>query len=153
MPAYPFIKGNPLAPLDEYRGKAFSGEWPTVVEMFELSCKRFPGNACFTSIFPEREHYTYAEVQEKVRKVSNYLVKRCGIRKGDKIAVSGKNSPQWAIAYLGTMYAGCIAVPLDWSFHDSEMEKLIAFAELKVLCSLYISLKQNLVHSSTAVYW
>lgn len=133
MPAYPFIKGNPLAPLDEYRGKAFSGEWPTVVEMFELSCKRFPGNACFTSIFPEREHYTYAEVQEKVRKVSNYLVKRCGIRKGDKIAVSGKNSPQWAIAYLAILKSGAIVVPLDFGLHDNDMERLLKFAEATYL--------------------
>lgn len=93
MPAYPFIKGNPLAPLDEYRGKAFSGEWPTVVEMFELSCKRFPGNACFTSIFPEREHYTYAEVQEKVRKVSNYLVKDAASGKVTRLLSAGKTVP------------------------------------------------------------
>ena len=133
MTTYPFIKGNPLAPLDAYRGKAFQGEWPTIVEMFELSCKRFPDNACFVSIFPEHERYTYFEVHEKVRKLSNYLVKHCGVKQGDKLAVSGKNSPQWAIAYLAILESGAIAVPLDFGLHDEDMEKLLSFAEVSYL--------------------
>ena len=49
------------------------------------------------------------------------------MKKGDKIGVSGKNSPEWAIAYLGIIYAGCIVVPLDILLKDSEMETLMKF--------------------------
>ena len=38
--------------LDDYRGKVFTGTWPTVVEMFEISCTRYPDNMCFTAFFP-----------------------------------------------------------------------------------------------------
>jgi long-chain acyl-CoA synthetase len=54
--------------------------------------------------------------------------------KGDRVGVTGKNSPEWAIAYLGILYSGAIVVPLDYSLHDDEMEKLIDFAGLKGLC-------------------
>ena len=133
MADFKYAKGNPLAPYEEQRGKAFQGEWPTIVEMFDMSVKRFPHNKCFTSILPVREDYDYTQVHEIVTKLSNYLVKACHVRKGDKIAVSGKNSPQWAMAYLAILYAGCIVVPLDYALHDEDMEKLLSFSEASYL--------------------
>jgi long-chain acyl-CoA synthetase len=123
---------KPWEVLDPYRGKDFMGEWPTLVELLDLSVKRFPHNKCFTSIIPKKEEYDYTEVHELVRKISNYLVK-LGVKKGDKVAVSGKNSPQWAIAYFAIAYSGAIIVPLDISLHDDEMERLMAFAGVKYL--------------------
>ncbi|MCH3920731.1 MAG: acyl--CoA ligase [Sphaerochaeta sp.] len=122
----------PWKVLDQYRGTDFQGEWPTIPELFDLSTKRFPHNKCFTSIIPEKEEYDYTQVHELVTAIGNYLVK-LGVKKGDKVAVSGKNSPQWAIAYLGIAYSGAIIVPLDYALHDDEMEKLMAFAGVSYL--------------------
>lgn len=119
--------------LEAFRGTEFHGQWPTLPELFNISTKRFPKHACWSAFSPTYESFTFTEAREKMLGFASYLLS-LGLKKGDKVGVTGKNSPEWAIAYLGTMYAGCIAVPLDWSFHDSEMEKLIAFAELKVLC-------------------
>ena len=39
---------NPIAFLDDYRGKTFKGEWPTVSEMFCIRVSRYPDNNCFS---------------------------------------------------------------------------------------------------------
>mgnify|MGYP001365075293 CR=1 FL=1 len=122
----------PWKVLDAYRGIDFQGEWPTIPELFDLSTKRFPHNKCFTSIIPEKEEFDYTQVHELVTGIGNFLVGK-GVKKGDKVAVTGKNSPEWAIAYLGIAYSGAIIVPLDYALHDDEMEKLMAFAGVSYL--------------------
>ena len=112
--------------LDEFRGKDFKGEWPTVVEMFEISCKRYPDNNCFRAFSPKELTFTYSQARKKILEVRNFLLSE-GVRPGDKITVSGKNSPEWAIAYLAVLYAGAIVVPLDCTYNDHDMETLMAF--------------------------
>lgn len=112
--------------LDDYRGKVFNGEWPTVVEMFDISTDRYPDNMCFTAFTPKKLVLTYKEVREKAISISNQLLSE-GVKKGDKIAVSGKNSPEWAVAYLAVLYAGATVVPLDITYNDRDMETLMAF--------------------------
>ncbi len=115
--------------LDEFRGKEFEGKWPTVKEAFHITCIRYPDNECFKAFSPKYTCMTYREAERKIRNVANYLLSE-GVGKGEKIAVSGKNSPEWAIAYFGILYAGCTVVPLDISMKDSEMETLMKFGDV-----------------------
>ena len=39
---------DPVAWLDEYRGKDFYGSWPTLKEMFDIISKKYPENNCLT---------------------------------------------------------------------------------------------------------
>ena len=121
-----FKETQPWKFLDEYRGREFNGTWPNIKETFHISCLRYPDNLCFRAFSPKEETFTYKEAEKKIKEVSYYLLSE-GVKKGDKIAVSGKNSPEWAIAYLGVIYAGAIVVPLDYSLKDQEMEHLISF--------------------------
>ena len=121
-----FKETQPWKFLDEFRGKEFEGQWPDIKTMFHISCLRYPDNLCFRAFSPKEETFTYKEAEKKIKEVSYYLFSE-GVKKGDKIAVSGKNSPEWAIAYLGVIYAGAIVVPLDYSLKDQEMEHLISF--------------------------
>ena len=34
--------------LEPYQGKFFTGEWPTITEMFNITLSRFPERPCFT---------------------------------------------------------------------------------------------------------
>jgi long-chain acyl-CoA synthetase len=117
--------------LDEYRGKEFTGTWPTVVEMFDITVKRYPDNESFIAFTPKKEVYTYAEAYEHIQTIASYLVVE-GVTKGTKVALTGKNSPQWAMSYLGILYAGGTVVPLDASLSDEDMIKLMAFAGVKI---------------------
>ncbi len=118
--------------LDAYRGTDFVGEWPTVRQMFEITCKRFPDNMCFQAFSPEKLVFTYSEANKVIKRTANYL-RSLGVSKGDKIAVAGKNSPEWALAYLSVLYAGAIVVPLDITLHDSEMDHLLEFAGVQTM--------------------
>ena len=104
---------KPWSFLDEYRGMEFEGRWPNVKTTFHISALRYPDACCFKAYSPKEISFTYSEAEKKIKEISYYLLEH-GAKKGDKIAVSGKNSPQWAIAYLGIVYAGCIVVPLDF---------------------------------------
>lgn len=118
--------------LDEYRGSFFEGRWPNVKTMFHISAMRYPDNDCFKAFSPKTVSFTYAEAEKKIREISYYLLS-LGVKKGDKIAVSGKNSPEWALSYLAIIYSGCIVVPLDIQLKDSEMETLLRFGDVSCL--------------------
>lgn len=113
--------------LDEYRGSAFSGQWPTLPEVFQMNVTRFPKRRCFEAFDPVHISFTYEEAFAVVKKISEEL-KRSGIHEGDKVAVVGKNSPEWALAYLGIMFANAIVVPLDNSLPLHDLNHLCKFA-------------------------
>lgn len=117
--------------LDEFRGTDFKGEWPTVPEMFCISCRRFPARPCFTVFEPDRITLTYSETLDCVKRLSNWMLSQ-GIQKGDKIAVSGKNSPEWAAVYLAALFSGAVIVPIDYGLHNEEIDNLLAASKPRI---------------------
>jgi len=118
--------------LDAFRGKDFTGTWPTIPEMFSISVKRFPHNRCLFTFYPQEETFDYTQVESIVLGLAGYLANH-GVKKGDKIVLTGKNSPEWALAFLGSLYAGAVIVPLDNSFHTEDIEKFTGFVDAKWL--------------------
>ena len=117
--------------LDDYRGKEFEGKWPTVPELFHITAMRFPDNLCFHAFEPELK-LTYREAENTIKAVARALTAD-GFKAGDKIAVTGHNSAQWALAYFAVLWMGGIIVPLDPTLKDSEMEHFITFGSVKGL--------------------
>jgi len=115
---------QPWKILDEYRGKNFAGQWPTLPELFTITASRYPDRPCFTVYDPERITLSYAQSLAKIRRLADFLAAE-GVKKGDKVAVTGKNSPEWAIAYLATLFAGAIVVPIDYQIRHDELEAII----------------------------
>lgn len=109
--------------FDIYRGEYFSGKWPTLSQLFEITTVRYPDRDAFTVFAPERITLNYTQALHKVRQLGQWL-KEQGVKKGDRVAVSGKNSPEWAIAFLAVGFADGIAVPIDYALHDDEIESL-----------------------------
>ena len=96
---------KPWAFLDAHRGTDFKGEWPTLPEMFRITVKRFGGRPCFTVFEQEKQTLTYNEVLEKVERLAQWLATQ-RVKKDDRVAVSEKNSPEWATVYVGALFAG-----------------------------------------------
>ncbi len=113
--------------LDDFRGRRFSGEWPTIPEMFFISVERFPDNRCFAAFEPQPLSFSYAEAARAVRKLAGCLAGK-GVQPGDRIVVTGKNSPEWAIAYLAVLSAGATVVPLDYQLRTEEIQHLLEYA-------------------------
>jgi len=123
---------KPWAFLDEYRGKDFKGVWPTLPELFRITVSRHGLRQCFTVFEPDRISLNYNESLALIQAVARWLYSK-GIRKDDKVALTGKNSPEWAIAYLGIVFAGAIVVPIDYQLKNEETALLMRTARAKIL--------------------
>ena len=70
------------------------------------------------------ERVTYAELRRAAAAIGGWL-RGHGCHPAARIAFLAANSPRWVAAYLGTLAAGCIAVPLDTAFHSDQVAKLL----------------------------
>ncbi|MFI3257450.1 MAG: AMP-binding protein [Spirochaetales bacterium] len=122
----------PWAFLDAYRGTKFNGEWPTLPEMFKITVDRFGDRPCFTAFEEVKLTQTYSQALKNIESLSQWMLSK-GIKKGDHIAVSGKNSPEWAIVYLAALFSGAIIIPIDYALHENEIDNLLAAATPKML--------------------
>jgi len=118
--------------LDDYRGKSFTGKWPTVPEMFKITVDRYSERPCFTIYEPDRISLNYAESLKLIEAIARWLHSK-GIRRGDKIALTGKNAPEWTIAYLGILFAGAVVVPIDYQLKNEETDTLIKASQSRIL--------------------
>jgi long-chain acyl-CoA synthetase len=123
---------DPWKFLDDYRGTAFDGEWPTLPELFALTASRHPDRACFTVYEPERRSLSYVQALARMEAAARKL-RSLGIGRGDKVAVSGKNSPEWAVAYFAVLTAGAVVVPLDYQLPVPEMANLVKAGDVVAL--------------------
>ena len=129
-----YIERKPWLFLDEYRGKEFEGEWPTFPELLKIQVMRFADRPLFTDFEgpgSSKNTLSYSQAYEKIIRLSKWLLS-CGLKKGDRVVISGKNSPEWAVSFLATFFAGGIAVPLDCALHQNEICNLIRTAEPKI---------------------
>lgn len=128
-------KQLPWSYLEEFRGKDFKGEWPTFPEMLKIQAKRNGDRPFFTDFegpHGAKNTLTYNQVLNNVIKLAKWM-KSQGVQKGDRIVVSGKNSPEWATVYLAALFANCIIVPIDNGLHEPEVINLVTTSDPKVL--------------------
>jgi len=118
--------------LNDYRGKDFTGQWPTLPEMYKITVSRYPERPCFTIYEPDRISLNYTESLKLIEAVARWLHSK-GIRRGDRVAVTGKNAPEWTIAYLAILFAGGIVVPIDYQLKNEETDLLIKTAGARIL--------------------
>jgi long-chain acyl-CoA synthetase len=123
---------TPWAFLEEYRGKFFTGQWPTLPEMYRITAARHGERRCFTIFEPGQITLTYSEAIKLIEAVARWLHSR-GIRTGDRVALTGKNAPEWTVAYLGILFAGAVVVPIDAQLHIEEVETLVGTAKARLL--------------------
>lgn len=76
--------------------------------------------------------YQYKDVARKIMKL-HILLERCGLKPGDKVALCGRNSAQWAVAFLGVMTYGAVAVPILNEFKPDNIHHLVRHSEAKLL--------------------
>ena len=74
----------------------------------------------------------YHDVARKIEKI-HILFENSGIQKGDKIALAGRNSSQWAVAFLATLTYGAIAVPILHEFNAEQIHNIVNHSEARLL--------------------
>lgn len=76
--------------------------------------------------------HTYGNVAETVEKL-NIIFSAAGIKAGDKIAICGKNSSNWAIAFIACLSAGVVAVPILHEFKPETIQHLVNHSDARLL--------------------
>jgi long-chain acyl-CoA synthetase len=74
----------------------------------------------------------YHDVARKIEKL-HILFENSGVIKGDKIAVCGRNSSQWAVAFLAIVTYGAIVVPVQNEFKPEQIHNIVNHSESKML--------------------
>ncbi len=78
------------------------------------------------------ETFTYGDIAKGIEKY-HILFKECGIKKDDKIAICGRNSAQWGVAFLAAAAYDAVLVPLLPDFLPKSIVELTCFADCKML--------------------
>ncbi len=74
----------------------------------------------------------FHDVARKIEKL-HILFENSGIHKGDKIALCGRNSSQWAAAFLATLTYGAIAVPILHEFMPDQIHNIVNHSDARIL--------------------
>jgi long-chain acyl-CoA synthetase len=98
---------------------------PTFYELFCECAERWPDNVALEIQRHDRvESHTYAEARRMAESIGRWLTEK-GFQPGTRVAILADNHPRWITTYLGTIAAGCTAVPLDTAFHADQVAKLL----------------------------
>ena len=74
----------------------------------------------------------FHDVARKIEKV-HILFENSGVQRGDKIALCGRNSSQWTVAFLATLTYGAIAVPILHEFTADQIHNIVNHSDAKLL--------------------
>ena len=74
----------------------------------------------------------FHDVARKIEKL-HILFENSGIQKGDKIALCGRNSSHWAVAFLATLTYGAVIIPIQHEFTTDQVYNIVNHSESKLL--------------------
>mgnify|MGYP000923462370 FL=1 len=74
----------------------------------------------------------YHDVARKIEKL-HIMFESSGIKKGDKIALCGRNSSAWAAAFLAVLTYGAVAVPILHEFMPDQIHNIVNHSEARLL--------------------
>jgi long-chain acyl-CoA synthetase len=113
------VRGRPL--------KVFRNAPPTLRDLFadNLSDTTF--------IVYEGERLTFEDAWREAGRIGNLLVSKYGVGKGDRVAISMRNYPEWILAFMAATSIGAIAVAMNALWQPDEMEYGLRDCGAKVL--------------------
>ena len=74
----------------------------------------------------------YRDVARRIAKL-HIAFEKCGLSKGDKVAICSRNQANWGVCFLATMTYGAVAVPLLHEFKPGNIHHLVNHSDAKVL--------------------
>ena len=74
----------------------------------------------------------YKDLARKIEKL-HILLAESGIQPGDKVALCGRNSSHWGVAFLAILTYGAVAVPILHEFKADNVHNIINHSEARLL--------------------
>ena len=104
--------------------------------------------------YNEQRTLTYEDMAREIAKL-HILFRHCQIRRGDKIALVGKNTSNWCIAFMATVSYGAILVPILQEFNPHDIHHIINHSEsvfLFVSDRIWDSLEEDKIEEIRGVF-
>lgn len=82
--------------------------------------------------FGSGQTMTYADMSRRIAAL-HMLFKECGVKRGDKIALMGRNSFSWVVVYMATLTYGAVVVPVLHDFNVQDAQHIINHSDSVML--------------------
>ncbi len=102
-----------------------------LIKLYEQSFRDNREMSALTDYF-SKETFSYYELAKQIAKI-HLLFKKVGIKKGDKIALVGRNDTRWCISYLSTITYGAVIVPILQDFNANDIIHIVNHSESRLL--------------------
>lgn len=94
-----------------------------IIKIYENSFKENWNLPALTD-YSEKRTMTYGDFAEKIAMLHEFY-RRCNIKRGDKIALIGKNTGEWIVVFIGTITYGAIIVPILQEFNPHDVQHIV----------------------------
>lgn len=84
------------------------------------------------SDYVTNETLTYGDFAKKIAKI-HIVYKLCGIKCGDKVALLGKNTPEWVAVFMATLTYGAVIVPILREFNPVDAQHIVNHSDARLL--------------------
>ena len=74
----------------------------------------------------------YRDVARRIAKM-HIMYEKCGLVKGDKVAICSRNQANWGVAFLSALTYGAVPVPILHEFKAGNIHHLVNHSEAKIL--------------------
>ena len=116
----------------------------TIPAQLQESVKSFANKTSL--VYVGEENFTYRQLGDDVAKIAA-LLKKLGIKKGDKVALLANNMPNWGKAFFAISWVGSTVVPILPDFHTNEVKTILKHSEAKIMFiseGLYTNLDEEI---------
>ena len=104
-----------------------------LLKIIQSACTEHQSNKAFKFF---DKSITYSELDHLSNNFAVNLIEKLGVKKGDRISLLMPNVIQFPIALIGIFKAGCVAVPLNPLYTETEIEKSMEDSGAKIIVTL-----------------
>lgn len=81
----------------------------------------------------EDEQWTFAQAWQECSRIAHLLMHGCGVQRGDRVAISMRNYPEWMLAFSAVTSIGAVAVAMNAHWQPDELAHALADSGARVL--------------------
>lgn len=96
----------------------------TVHDLIRLAAEMYPTTVSMYYV-PDERKYTYRETLINANKISNALIQKLNIKKGDSVAIMTENVPEFIFSIIGIMQTGASVTPINPLLNETDVAHII----------------------------
>ena len=102
-----------------------------LIKIYEASFRENHSLPVLTDYFSKKT-LTYFEMAEQMAHL-HILFDKVGVKRGEKIALIGRNDINWCVTYIATITYGVVIVPILQDFNPADVENIVTHSESRLL--------------------